>query len=124
MQTGAREHQITEKENPNHIQLWQTGLEGEVWVKEQLINLGFHHILQKAPDTRYLMWVDSDILFEHDMLEKTIQALQIYPIVQCWSDLISLDSKGRLANVFKSYMYLKHEPSQTKATAPGYRAGS
>lgn len=124
MATGARLHKVTETGNEKHIQLWQTAVEGEVWHKEQLINYGFHYVVRNAPDCRYLMWADADLLFENDMLEKTIQALQHWPIVQAWSHLHSLDNYGHTINTFKSFMYCR--ATQESSSQPGYppRMGS
>jgi len=126
MQTGARTHRATELPNEHHVCLWQTAVEGEVWHKEQLINIGFNRAIELYPDCRYLMWTDADLLFENDMLEKTIQALQHWSVVQAWSHIVSLDAKGHVANVFKSFVYLKHNPQDAKSTHPGYppRVGS
>lgn len=123
--TGARKHAITSAENGRHIQLWQTAIEGELWHKEQLYNIGIHHILRDATDARYVMVTDADFLYESDMLEKTIQALQHWPIVQAWSHMASLDAKGHLINVFKSFMYCRHT-GDTAPLHPGYppRIGS
>lgn len=124
LQTGARKQAITSDTNPRHIQIWQTGTKGELWHKEQLINIGIQEIIRRAPDCRYIMWSDSDLLFEADMLEKTIQALQHWPIVQAWSHLISLDATGHVINMFKSFMYCRI--TGDVASSPGYppRIGS
>ncbi len=126
MCTGARQPQITDSGNRHHVQLWQTAIEGEMWHKEQLSNVGIHHVIREYPDCRYVMITDADLLYENDMLEKTIQALQHWPIVQAWSHIISLDGKGHVANVFKSFMFLRHNPKECKSTHPGYppRVGS
>lgn len=123
--TGARHHQITHEQNVHHIRLWETALEGILWHKEQLINIGFEAAIRYCPDVRYLMYSDSDLLFECDMLEKTIQALQHYYVVQAWSHCHSLDSKGHTTNTFKSFMYCRFNPNET-STSPGYppRIGS
>lgn len=125
MATGAREPRITNHDHLHHVTLWQTAIEGEVWHKEQLINIGVQNIIHLAPDARYIMWTDSDLLYESDMLEKTIQALQHWPIVQCWSHLVSLDARGHVLNLFKSFMYLRFNKKET-CTHPGYppRIGS
>lgn len=116
--TGARQHRVTELPNEHHLCLWQTGVEGETWQKEQLINLGFAQIIQLSPDARYLMWADADLLFEADMLEKTIQALQHWPVVQAWSHLISLNARGEAMNTFKSFVFCKQ--NKQESSCPGY----
>lgn len=122
--TGARTHEITDCGDIHHIRLWQTGIEGEVWHKEQLYNIGIHNLLRERPDARYIMCTDADLLYESDVLEKTIQGLQHWPIVQAWSHLISLDAKGHTTNVYKSFMYCRM--SGDTSSQPGYppRVGS
>lgn len=124
--SGARQPKITSSENFHHVQIWQTSLEGNLWLKEQMINIAFQNIIRDYPDARYLGYSDADLLFEHDFLEKTIQALQLWPITQNWSHIICLDAKGHAINMFKSYMYLRHNPHDTKSSTPGYppRIGS
>lgn len=103
---GARNHAVTESHNPNHIQVWTSALPGELWYKENLINLAVSKIIQKKPDARYIGWSDADFLFEPDAIDKTIQALQTWDVVQMWSHLINLDPEGHIHGpVAKSFMY-------------------
>lgn len=105
-QTGAREHRITVSHNDRHIQLWSSALPGELWRKEQMINLVIQHISRQDPDWRYVAWVDADCKFEAGALEKTVQALQIWDVVQMWSHLVDIGPNGGLINgVKQSFMY-------------------
>lgn len=107
LQHGMRPAQITTSDNEQHLQLWTSALPGEIWHKENLINLALQFITVKDPDWRYVAWVDADFLWESDAFEKTIQALQHYDVVQMWSHMINLAPGGGILNsrVGSSYMY-------------------
>jgi len=107
MQTGARLHQVTNQENVNHIQIWSSALPGELWHKENLINIGIQQLTIKEPDWRYVCWVDADIKLEQGAIEETWQALQHWDITQMWSHAIDLDSKNGIINdkVHLGFMY-------------------
>ncbi len=128
MQTGARPHRVTtsELERVNHIQLWSSAIPGELWHKENLINEGIKHLTRECPDWRYVAWVDADIKFEAGALEKTVQALQHWDVVQMWSHAIDFcPDGGVLANrVHLSYMYCHwkgiQQPGGTSYTQGGH----
>lgn len=107
LQHGIRPPQITVSDNEQHIQLWTSALPGEIWHKENLINLALQFITRTDPTWRYVAWVDADFLWEPDALSKTIQALQDYDVVQMWSHLINFGPGGGVLNnrVGTSYMY-------------------
>lgn len=107
LQHGMRPARVTHSLHENHLQLWTSAIPGEIWHKENLINIAINHLSKHVPDWRYVAWVDADFKFEPDAFEKTIQALQHYDIVQMWSHLINLDPHGRILNngVGISYMY-------------------
>lgn len=106
MQTGARPHIITTNENERHIQLWSSALPGEVWHKENLINIAMQHIIRAKPNARYFAWIDADVKFEIGALEKTVHALQHYDIVQMWSHAVDFAPDGSLiGDIHKSFMY-------------------
>lgn len=127
LQTGARLHRITNKENPQHIQLWSSALPGELWHKEQMINTVIQHIIRQEPSCRYVAWIDADCKFEAGALEKTVQALQIWDVVQMWSHLVDLGPNGGcLGSVKHSFMYcywhnisVKNNSAYLMGGAPG-----
>lgn len=119
LSTGARCATITRADCSQHIQLWQSAVDGELWHKEQLINIAVQFIARHCPDFRYVMWTDADFLFEGDAIEKTIQALQTWPVVQAWSDLINLDPDGQIMSTAKSFMKCRFEGEHTKLLPNG-----
>jgi len=65
-----------------------------LWVKENLINLAIKHLPNEA---EYIAWSDRDIYFLNPLwVEKTIEKLKIYDIVQPWSEVIHLNSLNEL----------------------------
>lgn len=106
MQTGARPHVVTRHGEVNSIQLWSSALPGELWHKENLLNVALQFLTRHAPDWRYVAWVDADVKFEAGALEKTVQALQHFDVVQMWSHAIDFGPNDEIVgNIHKSFMY-------------------
>lgn len=106
MQTGARNHRITKAGEQNGVQLWSSALPGEIWHKENLLNVAIQHLTRHSPDWRYVAWVDADIKFEDGALEKTAQALQHFDVVQMWSHATDFGPDGGLVGqIHQSFMY-------------------
>lgn len=93
--TPGGEFQVTEADNPYHLQL---ELEHEIWHKENLINLLVEQRLSQHPeykDWEYVAWIDADVVFARpDWVEATIAALQDYPLVQMFSECQDLTDFG------------------------------
>ena len=77
---GERPFAVTEKNNPDHIQL---RTREEIWHKENMINVGIQYLRQIYPDAKYVAWVDGDVSFSKpDWAEETVQQLQHFDFVQ------------------------------------------
>jgi len=73
----------------NHIVIQVDSLD-QLWLKENLINIGFSKI---PDDAEYVCWIDADIEFKNqNWVEETIGALQTYDAVQMFSKVIYLDN--------------------------------
>ena len=60
-----------------------------LWQKERLLNIALKHL---PPYCRYIIWADADIIFLNDnWLEDTVNLLQEYPVVQCFTEAIYLN---------------------------------
>jgi hypothetical protein len=71
-----------------------------VWAKENLINLG----LARLPEAEYVCWCDADVFFEKPgWAGETLHALQLYRIVQPWSQAIDRGPHGEIFAVFSSF---------------------
>jgi hypothetical protein len=77
---GERPFAVTSPDNPNHVQVRTSH---ELWIKENLINLGISRL---PSDWNYVAWIDADVSFARpDWVEETIQELQHHPVVQMFS---------------------------------------
>lgn len=66
----------------------------EIWIKENLINLGVRHL---PPEARYIAWVDCDVRFLRDnWVGSTIHALQHYAFLQMFSHAVDLDPHSEM----------------------------
>ena len=113
---GDRHHECTEKDNPWHLQV---RTHDEIWIKENMINLAFHHLLPR--DWKYAAWVDTDVFFRDDnWAQETIQQLQHYEVVQPWSHCSDLGPHGDILQTFKSfgYQHQRRAPKQMHPTQP------
>jgi hypothetical protein len=88
----------------------------ELWLKENLINLGVRHLL--PCDWKYMAWVDCDVTFrDPNWALETIHQLQHYAIVQPWSDATDLTYDGGVHKHFKSFGYFSAKHMQQSATS-------
>ncbi len=99
---GDRHFEITNAHNPQHLQL---RIKSEIWIKENLINLGVKHLLPS--NWKYMAWVDMDVHFrDSSWALATVHQLQHYNLVQPWSHASDLDFHGGVHQSFKSFGYL------------------
>lgn len=93
----------------------------EIWLKENLINIGVKNLLPK--DWRYLAWVDCDIHFrDSGWALSTIHQLQHYNILQPWQSAADLDFHGNIMNAWTSFGSLcaSGKPMSHKKGEHGY----
>lgn len=107
LQLGDRCFQITEKDNPMHLQLrtWD-----EIWHKENMINLG---IARLPVDWEYVAWVDADVTFTNPNWPlDTVQALQHNYFVQMFQNAIDLGPNGETIQLHNGFVwsYLNGRP--------------
>lgn len=101
MAFGDRPHEVTQGDNPRHIQLRS---EFELWHKENMINIG----LSRLPvDAEYVAWIDADISFSRpDWVKETIEQLQHYDFVQMFSHAQDLGPRYEpIGDVHKGFMF-------------------
>lgn len=88
---------LVEKRAKNHIVI-HVPTTDEIWMKENLINIGIAHLPKKA---QYVAWIDADLTFlRHDWVEETIEQLQRYDMVQMFSNIINLSPSGEMMNAW------------------------
>jgi len=99
---GERHHELTQKDQPNHLQL---RLDSEIWVKENLINLGVRYLLPR--DWNYLAWVDADVEFrDPNWAQEAMHQLQHFAVIQPWQHCNDLGYHGDILQTFSSLGWL------------------
>jgi hypothetical protein len=110
-----RHHEVTDSNNPDHLQVRS---KSEVWIKENMINLGVRHLLPS--DWRYVAWVDADVApLNPDWAQETLHQLQHHPVVQAWENVIDLGPRNNVVATHTSFakLYRSGAPySGTSAT--------
>lgn len=102
---GDRHFEVTSPDNPNHLQL---KTDEEIWLKENLINLGVRHLLPK--DWKYVSWCDADIFFrDKNWAVNAVQALQRYHIIQPFMSAANLGHAGNITSSFNSVGWQLHK---------------
>lgn len=82
MALGDRPFEITERNNPMHLQMRSID---EMFHKENMINLGINYLKQIDPDAREVAWIDADVFplrLPIDWFSETWHQLQVYEVVQ------------------------------------------
>lgn len=99
---GDRQHEVTEVGDAAHLQL---RTRSEIWIKENLINLGVRHLLPR--DWKYVAWVDADVFFEDPhWAQETLHQLQHFAVVQPWQQCADLGHLGGIMQVHQSFGFL------------------
>lgn len=90
----------------------------EIWIKENMINLGMRNVFVKYPAARYLSWIDADVFFnDPNWAKETVQQLQHFEVVQPWSDAVDLGPNGNIFQHFRSFGY-QHQRGMPKQMHP------
>ena len=80
-----------------HIKHIPTRAKTVVWSKESALMVGARSL---PPDAKYWAWLDADTTYHNpDWAAETVHALQIYPVVQTWTEALDLNPKGRVLTV-------------------------
>jgi hypothetical protein len=107
---GDRHHEVTTGQ-PDHLQV---RLHSEIWVKENLINLGVRRLLPR--DWRYLAWVDTDVTFrDPNWAQETLHQLQHWHVVQPWQQCSDLGFHGNIVQTFQSFGFLNQRGVKIQA---------
>ncbi|GEN65416.1 hypothetical protein [Acetobacter oeni] len=72
-----------------------------VWEKERCLNIGIGNLPQ---DWQYVAWIDSDIFFrQKHWARETVEALQLFDVIQPWSDCYDLGPNGEHMQLHRSF---------------------
>ncbi len=108
-QFGDRAFEVTDALNPRHLQVH---LESEIWVKENLINLGVRYLLPR--NWKYLTWSDGDVSFrDSGWALEAIHQLQTYNVLQPWQQCLDLGPHGNVMQVHQSFGFI-HQKGERK----------
>jgi hypothetical protein len=87
----------------NVFQHFRYEVNHRLWIKENLINLGFE---QLPNDWKYAAWVDADITFLNETwVTDTIRTLQKYDVAQMFQSCINLGPEGESIKIDQSFAY-------------------
>lgn len=92
VEANLRHHhpEITERKSKKH-HIVHVDAECELWLKENLINIGIEYLTGRFPDWKYVAWIDADLAFVRpDWVKETKKLLHKYPIIQMFSHLVQL----------------------------------
>lgn len=97
---GERHFEITEPNNPKHLQLRTSH---ELWHKENALNL----LIQRLPtDAKYVAWIDADVMFTRgDWAQETLHLLQHYDVLQMFSQAMDLDVNNEPTQQHTGFMF-------------------
>lgn len=101
---GERPFMVTDPDDPHHVQVRNFE---ELWLKENLINLGIERATQHGATK--VAWVDADcgpMQPPRRWFEETWHALQRYEVVQMWASMIDVDeNQEALERAAPSFMF-------------------
>ena len=91
-----------------------------IWNKECLLNLG----IMQVPEAEYIAWIDADIFFRNPTwADDTLDALDLYDVVQPWSHAHDLGPKDELMTVHTSFAKVLHDGGPVAPNGPGWWKG-
>ncbi len=114
---GDRPFEITDENNPNHIQVRSLT---ELWHKENMLNLAVQRLPQ---DWEYMAWIDADVQFARpDWVQETLHQLQHYQVVQMFSHATDLGPNYEPLKTHNGFCYSYHNQDVTPAWDKGYNS--
>ena len=113
---GDRSYELAANPHIRHVPVRSKTL---VWNKECMINRGIAHL---PADWKYVAWIDADVIFRKaNWAVETIHALQLYDVVQPWSDCYDLGPADEHLQTHRSFCRLYKEGKPiTPSGAAGY----
>lgn len=77
-----------------------------IWNKECLGNLG----VMRTPEAQNIAWIDADVMFRNpDWARDTVDALQLYDVVQPWETAYDLGPQDQLMTQHTSFAKVLHD---------------
>lgn len=101
---GDRQHEVADHAEGSCESTLRLRTSSNVWVKENMINLGVRHLLPR--DWKYLAWVDADVEFrDPNWAQETLHQLQHFAVVQPWQHCADLAFRGGVLQTHTSFGY-------------------
>lgn len=117
---GGREFEVTEPNDPNHVQL-RAEYE-ELWLKEWGWNIGMQRIPQK--NWEKVIFIDNDIRFTHPTwLSETAHQLESHRVVQPFKEAFDMGPRHELITKHRSFASMYHENMFYPPRGAGYSTG-
>lgn len=115
---GDRHHELKEICLELGVDYIPIRTKSEIWIKENMLNLGMRSVTIRYPEAKYLAWVDADVFFrDPHWATETVQQLQHFNVVQPWSDCADLGHRGGILQHFKSFG-AQHQRRMPKQKSP------
>ncbi len=114
---GARPYELADlaSDRVTHIPVRATTL---AWNKECLLNIGIAQLPQNA---KYIGTFDADIHFRKPgWAYETLEALQLYPVIQPWKNALDLGPNDSLIQVHTSFCSLYHDGKPVVPAGPNF----
>jgi hypothetical protein len=106
---GQRNYQLDhlKRQYPDDFTYIQVRAKTLLWVKENLMNIG---IARLPEDAHYIATIDADVTWRGaNWAEETMNALDIYPIIQPWQFCYDLGPNNQHSRVHNSFAFLHNE---------------
>lgn len=101
---GDRQHELMELCQDLKIDYVPLRTRSEIWIKENMINIGYKHITVRHPGAKYFAHVDCDVHFSHHgWAQEALHQLQHFAVIQPWSDCMDLGPSGEVLQHFRSF---------------------
>lgn len=118
---GDRHHELKELCEELGVDFIPIRTRSEIWIKENMVNLGMRNVLVRYPQANYLAWIDADVFFrDPNWAVETVHQLQHFQVVQPWSDCADLGHQGGILQHFKSFgaQHQRRKPKQKHPSEP------
>lgn len=114
---GDRHHELKNDAHKAGAEYLGLRTKSEIWIKENMINLGARHTIVKNPSCKYIAWIDMDVFFRDDNWAiNTVHQLQHFEVVQPWSECCDLGPEGGIISLHKSFGH-QHQKRKRKKKA-------
>lgn len=98
---GDIPHQLADDAHINHVPV---SSRSEVWIKENLQNIGVSRLPR---DWQYVLFLDADVMFRsQDWAEELVYLLNRFPVVHPWSQCLDIGGNGEILKLAHSFGHL------------------